>query len=129
LSSISPPPGLSKEFNYTDYLQDSDDEIDMINPSDYNSTGIDTKGYNYSKYFSNVPQITDNDVQFIDSDEEDDSKDLPPKYTRESYKEPETINITRLYNADKLPRDEIHLYKKKPHINKIDKFIKSCYNY
>jgi len=134
--NISPPSGLNlQEFNYTDYLQDSDDEIDMTisskyNQTDYNSTRIDTKGYNYSKFFTNNPlSITDNDVQFIDSDEEDDSKDLPPKYTRESYKEPETINITRLYNADKLPRDEIHLYKKKPHINKIDKFIKSCYKY
>jgi hypothetical protein len=121
-SSISPPPGLSSEFNpsefnYTDYLQESDDEIDMTNSCKYDQTG-----YNYSKYFTNSPlSVTDNDVEFIDSDDDIDTQPI--------YKKPETINITKLYNNDKLPRDEIHLYKKKPHINKIDKFIKSCYKY
>jgi hypothetical protein len=111
-SSVSPPSGISSEFNYTDYLQESDDEIDMTNSS----------GYNYGKFFTNSPlSVTDNDIEFIDSDDDIDTQPI--------YKKSETINITKLYNNDKLPRDEIHLYKKKPNINKIDKFVKSCYKY
>jgi hypothetical protein len=94
-----------------DYLQDSDDEY---------------KSHN----------ITHNDIEFFDSDDgmckNSGGIDYSEYFTSTRDKSPppyEPINIATLYNNDKLPREEIHLYKKKPHINKIDKYINSCYKY